>query len=84
MIDFGKVSVPFGKLYGWPLEAVVKRRFGYFNWLTKQDLSATPDFAEAVKMIAAEPAVAERLERYRKQCATQAQNRRRFDAWVMR
>ena len=31
-----RVTVPFGKRYGWPLKALLDRDPGYFEWLRKK------------------------------------------------
>ena len=85
--DAKQVTVPFGRCSGWPLEAVITRRFSeyaYLAWCLESGRPLFGEIKEALEALTRDAELVERLRQYRRQRTTAAHNRRRLNAWAMR
>ena len=84
VLDAKAETVPFGRNTGWPLGALMERRFGEFAYLLNTRASCFGEFKEALDTLAGDPAVADRIRRYRTQRATTRINNIHLTRWAWR
>jgi len=79
-----EIIVPFGRNNGWPLGSLVDRRFSEFDRLARQRETLFGDVKEAMEALTADPDIADKLRRYRRQMKTYRTNRAHLNNWVWR